>query len=127
MSNYLSGGLMLLLIASFSLLGLQAFDIFDAARAVDAALLDAQVKLALDGGVTPEVLRLARERIAAEGKDPDRLHIEGTAPHAPFGEMVRIKLTYRHPYMLGTLMPSHLDSGTFHIERRAVAVSGWLP
>lgn len=127
MSNYLAGGLMLLLLISFSLLGVEAFTLYDTVRSVDAALLDAQVKMAVDGGVTPAVIQMARERLEAEGKDPERLQVEGTLPHARYGEPVRMRLVYEHPYHLALLMPSLRMSGTFRIERRAATVSGWQP
>jgi hypothetical protein len=126
-SSYLSGGVMLLLLLSFGLIGLQAYDLFDAARAVDAALLDAQGRLAADGGLTPEVERLARERIAAEGRDPARLQIEGSPPHLPYPELVRLALVYEHPYALTLLLPLQSERGIFRVERRATVVSGWRP
>lgn len=121
MSHYIAGGLMILLLCAATLLGLEAYGVYDAARMVDAALLDGQLKLATDGGVSPEVERLIRRRIEADGGDPGRVQVSGTQPHQPYGELVTVQVVYQHPFRL----PG--EAGTFRVVRSATTMSGWQP
>ncbi len=129
MSQYIAGGLMILLLCAAALLGIEAYGIYDAVRMVDAALLDGQLKLAADGGVSPAVERQVRRRIEAEGGDLSHLQISGTRPEAPYGEMVTLEVDYEHRYALNMLVPggSGWRAGTFHIHRSATMMSGWQP
>lgn len=129
MSHYIAGGLMLLLLCAASVLGIEAYGIYDAVRMVDTALLDGQLQLAADGGVSPAVERQVRRRIEAERGDTARLHIDGSRPGTPYGETVTLEVTYDHRFALNMLVPggSGWREGTFHIRRAATMMSGWQP
>ncbi len=129
MSQYIAGGLMMVLLVAITMLGLEAYAVYDAARMVDAALLESQLQLAADGGVSPAVIRAARRRVEAEGGDPARLRITGTRPGTPFGEPVTMEIVYEHPYRLPVLGAGSdgREAGSFRIRRRAVIMSGWEP
>lgn len=129
MSQYIAGGLMILLLCATALLGMEAYGVYDAARMVDAALLDGQLQLAADGGVSPAVERLIRRRIEADGGDPERVSISGSPPHRPFGELVAVQVVYEHDYWLNALVPggSGWRSGIFRVVRSASTMSGWEP
>lgn len=127
MSEYIAGGLMILLLVATALLGLEAYDIYHAAHMVEAALLDGQIKLAADGGVSPAVARLVRERIAAEGGDLQRLRVTGSAPRTPYGEPVTLRVEYKHPFALPLLGSTSWQAGGYRVERRATIMSGFQP
>ncbi|HWI63699.1 MAG TPA: hypothetical protein VNT75_17835 [Symbiobacteriaceae bacterium] len=127
MSQYIAGGLMLLLLIGTAVLGLEVYGIYQAAHMVEAALLDGQPKLAADGGVTPTVERLVRQRVAAEGGNPDRLEIKGSRPHTAYGELVTLRITYRYPFALPLLGSSAWEKGVYTVARTATTVSGWQP
>lgn len=129
MSHYIAGGLMLLLLCAAALLGIEAFGIYDAVRMVDSALLDGQLKLAADGGVSAAVERQVRRRIEAEGGDLSRLKVSGTRPGAPYGEIVTLQVAYEHGYALNMLVPggSGWRTGIFRIQRTSTLMSGWQP
>lgn len=119
---------MLLLLCAVTLLGIQAYGIYDAGRMVEAALLDAQPVLARDGGVSETAATLARERLTREGGDPERLAISGSPEGTPYGELVRLHLVYEYPYLLNSLLPWETEeTGVLRIEREAVTMSGWQP
>jgi len=120
LSSYLAGGLMILLLCAAALLGIEAYGIYDAARMVDAALLDGQARLAADGGVSPAVARQVRARVAADGGDPRRVQVSGSRPGQPYGAEVTVHMVYEHPYWLTTRR-----HGVFRIERTATTLSGW--
>lgn len=121
MSHYIAGGLMLLLLFGAVLLGIEAVGIYNAARMVDAALLDGQRKLAVDGGVSPTVVRLVRARIEAEGGMSERLKVMGSRPGTPLGDVIRLQVTYEHDYGFAVMQ------GTYTVVRTAATVSGWQP
>jgi hypothetical protein len=129
MSTYVAGGLMIMLLLGVTLLGIQVYQVYDAARMVEAALLDAQLKLAADGGVSPQVERLVRQRVRAEGGDPGRLTVTGSAVHTPYGELVTLHVRYSQAYTFTALMPGSGggEHGLFAIQRSATAMSGWEP
>jgi hypothetical protein len=127
-SHYIAGGLMLLLLVGAVLLGIEAVGVYNAARMVDAALLDGQRKLAVDGGVSTTVVRLVRERIEAEGGVSERLKVIGSRPGTPFGDLIRLQVTYDHAYTFTGLFP-HLGQreGNYTVVRTAATISGWQP
>lgn len=129
MSDYIAGGLMLLLLLGVTVLGMEAFGVYNAARMVDAALLDGQQALSVDGGVSAQVEELVRERVAAEGGNPSRLTVSGSRPHTPDGEMVTLQVVYDVPYVLHAplLDGTPLGKGVFRIQRTARTLSGWAP
>lgn len=116
---------MLLLLVSAALLGMEAFSIYDSVRTVDAALLDAQLRLSADGGLSPAVERLVRRRVIQDGGDPSRLRLTGTPPGQPYGSQVELTLTYERPYSLP--IPGGWRTGIFRVQRTAVMLSGWRP
>jgi hypothetical protein len=128
-SHYIAGGLMILLLIGVAVLGLEAFGVYDAARMVDAALLDGQLALATDGGVSPTVRELVRERIVAEGGNPSRLTVEGSWPHTAYGEIVTLQVVYAYPYTLHAplLGGTTLGGGIFRVRRTARTLSGYQP
>ncbi|HYG56718.1 MAG TPA: hypothetical protein VD902_01430 [Symbiobacteriaceae bacterium] len=129
MSQYIAGGLMILLLCAVALLGAEAYGITRAAQMVEAALLDSQAKLAADGGVTDTVEHLVKRRIADEGGDVRRLSVTGSHPRTPYGKLVTLQVTYEHDFALNTLLPggSGWEHGAFRVVRRATTVSGWQP
>lgn len=129
MSHYIAGGLMILLLCTATLLGLQVYQIYDAGRMVEAALQGAQLKLAADGGLSPQVERLVRERIRAEGGNPRHLSVGGSRPHTPYGELITLHVRYQQEYTLTGLLPGSAgaEHGLFEIQRTATTVSGWEP
>ena len=127
MSHYIAGGLMILLLCATAVLGIEIYGIYHAAQMVEAALLDGQSKLAADGGLSPAVDRMVRQRVEAEGGDPARLQIKGSRPRTPYGETVTLRVTYRHPFTLPMLGSLSWEKGTFRIERMATTMSGWQP
>jgi hypothetical protein len=120
---------MILLLLGTALTGIELYQIFNAGRMVDAALLDAQLKLAADGGVSPQVERLVRHRIAADGGKPGRVTVSGTRAHTPFGELVELHVLYQQPYSLTGLLPGSAgaEHGLLEIARTATTMSGWQP
>ncbi len=128
MSHYIAGGLMLLLLFGAVLLGVEAVGVYNAARMVDAALLDGQRKLAVDGGISPTVFRLVRDRITSEGGVPERLQVVGSRPGTPFGDLIQLQVSYQHRYVLAGLLPGLEDGeGIYVVVRTAHTISGWAP
>lgn len=127
MSHYIAGGLMILLLGAAALLGIEIYGIYHAAHMVEAALLDGQTRLAADGGVSPTVERIVRQRIAAEGGDPAKLQVKGSRPRTPYGETITLRLTYQHRFGLPLLGSLSWRKGTFQIARAATTMSGWQP
>jgi len=121
-SHYVAGGLMLLLLFGAVLLGIEAVGVYNAARMVDAALLDGQRKFAVDGGVSPTVVRLVRQRIATEGGSIERLAVNGSRAGTPFGNLIRMQVTYEHPYTFAGIL-----QGTYTVSRTVTTISGWQP
>ena len=118
---------MLLLLIGTAMLGLEVYGIYQAAHMVEAALLDGQPKLAADGGVSPTVERLVRQRVAAEGGDLGRLEIRGSRPHTAYGELVTLRITYRYPFALPLLGGTLWEKGIYTVARSATTASGWQP
>lgn len=129
MSHHVAGGLMILLLLGVTLLGIQVYQVYDAARIVEAALLDAQLKLAADGGVSPQVERLVRQRVRSEGGDSRRVTVTGSPAHTAYGELVTLHVQYSQAYTLTALMPGSggQEHGLFAIERSSTTLSGWEP
>lgn len=125
MSQYIAGGLMLLLLCAMALLGVEVYGVYHAAHMVEAALLDGQIKLAADGGVTPVVERMVRQRIESEGGNLGRLAIEGSRPGTPYGEPVTLRVTYRHPFSLPLTDRLSWRRGEYTVVRTATTMSGW--
>jgi hypothetical protein len=132
MSHYIAGGLMILLLCAAALLGMEAFGVYHSAAMVEAALLDGQLQLAADGGLSPRVEQMVRRRIAAEGGDVSRLQVTGSQPRTPYGELVSLQVVYAYPFALNGLLPRGENGGwqrrgTFRVERTATTMSGWRP
>ena len=125
MANYIAGGLMILLLLMAGLFGVETYGIYHAAQMVEAALLDAQPALARDGGVTPAVRDLVRQRVMAEGGDSARLMVSGSPAGSAAGRLVMLQVVYLHPYALPVWPGWRL--GTFRVERQATTLSGWRP
>lgn len=120
---------MLILLVAATVLGLEAYGVYDAARMVEAALLDGQARLAADGGVSPAVERQVRARVAADGGDPRHVQVAGSPAGQVYGTEVSLHVVYDHPYALTMLVPggSGWHRGVFRIERTATTLSGWRP
>lgn len=129
MSQYIAGGLMILLLAAAALLGTEIFGIYQAASMVEAALLDGQSKLAADGGVTVAVESVVKRRIASAGGDERRLLVSGSRPRTAYGELVTLQVVYEHDFALNRLLPGAggWEAGTFRVVRQATTASGWMP
>lgn len=127
MSKYIAGGLMILLLCATTLLGLEVFGIYQAAHMVEAALLDGQIKLATDGGLSAAVAGAVRQRIAAEGGDTSRLEIKGSMPRTPYGKPVTLTIAYKHSFALPVLGTLSWEKGGFRVIRTATIMSGWQP
>lgn len=129
MASYLAGGLMVILLVAAAILGLEAYEIYDTARMVEAALLDGQARLAADGGVSPAVERQVRARVTTDGGDPRRVQVSGSRAGQAYGTEVALHVAYDHPYALTTLVPggSGWRQGVFRVERSATTLSGWRP
>jgi hypothetical protein len=117
---------MLLMLVGATLLGIQGFELYHASQMVDSSLLDSHLRLSGDGGLSPGVVRLIRQRVKAEGGDPERLAITGTPAYTAYGEMVSVTVRYEQPFVLTALMGAG-RRGVFHIRRTASTVSGWQP
>lgn len=129
MSNYLAGGLMLLLLSAAALLGLEAYSLYDSVRMVDTALLEAHPLLMRDGGLSPAVERTLRRRLQSEGGVAERLEISGSRPGTRSGSEVQLTVTYHRPYALTMLVPGGEGwrSGIFRIRRSVTTLSRWQP
>jgi hypothetical protein len=125
MSHYIAGGLMLLLLFLAGLFGLEVYGVYHAAHMVEAALLDAQPKLAADGGVSGTVSALVRRRVGAEGGDLSALTVSGSPARTPAGAVITLVVRYRHRYSF-PVWPGWRQ-GVFEVERQATTVSGWAP
>lgn len=128
MHNYIAGVLAMLALCSVALLGLEAYRIYDADRMVQAALLDGQSHLAADGGVSPRVVRVVRQRIQNDGGDPSHLRVTGSPMGTAQGREVTLTVAYDLPFSLSGLLGRHESQpGIFHIRHSAVTLSGYEP
>jgi hypothetical protein len=126
MSHYLAATLSLLLLAGLALLGLEGFSALNRLQSVEVALAEAGPRLALDGGLSPAAQELIERRIEADGGELGQLQVEGSAPGAPRGREVTVRLTYRQPFGL----PLPFLGGErreVKISRSLTVLSGWAP
>lgn len=128
MSTYLSGGLTLVLLAALLAFSVQVAGIFHTTRAVDAAMVFAEMEMGLQGCVSSRAVHLLQERITREGLDPSRLtlgaNIGPGAQRAFWGYQVDLSVTYREPRAL----LSNLTSKGYDllIQRHVSTISGWV-
>jgi hypothetical protein len=126
-SNYISGGLVILLLAFFTLLGMQAYAAFDTARSVTAAVEHSAAALQKAGGISSDVEQVVAANLAGQGLDPALATIEGTRPAGqPWGTPVTLRVVYQRPLALARLLPGigfGTSAGTLRVERHVTVAS----
>ncbi len=130
MDQFISMALAALLLMGTFTAGLQAFDIYSAVVSVRAALTAAELQLATDGGVSPQVTFLVARRMADDRRPLEQVQVSGTPPGVPWGGQVTLTVTYDHPYVLTRLLPELKwisYRGTFRIQKSLTTISGVVP
>ncbi|MDB4897241.1 MAG: hypothetical protein JWN15_3503 [Firmicutes bacterium] len=128
MSTYLSGGLTLLLLAALLGFSVQVVGIYHTTRAVDAAIVFAEMEMGLQGCVSSRAVALLRDRVKREGLNPDRLtlnyNIGPKQQRAFWGSQVDLVVTYSEPREL----LSNLTAKPFNlvVDRHIATISGWV-
>jgi hypothetical protein len=106
----------------------QVAGIFHTTRAVDAAIVFAEMEMGLQGCVSSRAVRLLQERMKREGLNPERLTLTyNTGPGAPrafWGYQTDLTVTFREPrLLLSNISPKRFD---LLVERHISTISGWV-
>lgn len=130
MSQYISGTIMILLLAFFTLLGMQAYSLVDTTRAVTVAVEETAPALRQAGGVSDAVRESLTENLTGEGLNPAQAEVEGTPAGQSWGSLVTLQVTYRRPYTLARLLSGlgfGQESHMLQITRHVTVVSEAVP
>lgn len=130
MDQYIASALSVLMIVGVLALGLEAYDVYAAVANVRGAISVAELQLASDGGVSPQVVQLVRQQLASDHVDLSRVQISGTPAGLPWGGQVTLTVDYDHPYKLVQMISGLkylTENGNFHIHKSLTTVSAHAP
>lgn len=134
MDSYVAWGMALLVLAGTVVLGLQVLDIYNAVRAVDAAVAVGEQQFGMDGCVSAVTQYMMRLRFAADRLPPEALVItpEPGTPGpgetaAPWGSRIAMDVSYTHPYRLIAGLSGASREGRLTVRRHIATISGHVP
>lgn len=134
MDSYIAWGMALLVFAATVGLGMQVLDVYNAVRAVDAAIAVGEQQFGMDGCMSSVVQYMMRMRFATDRLSPAELRIEaapgtpgpGETP-APWGSRIAMNVTYTHPYRLIASLSGASREGRLTVKRHIATISGHVP
>lgn len=130
MDQYIASALSVLMIVGVMAMGMEAYDVYAAVTTVRGAISVAELQLASDGGVSPQVIQLVQQQLTSDHVDLSRVQISGTPAGVPWGGQVMLSVDYDHPYKLVQMIPGLkylTENGNFHIHKTLTTVSAHEP